>query len=194
MPNLTKLHCQLVTCWLIVFFQSHSRQWTQPQEIPSLGPTVNLRPICFGDLRGTPLSVFVCCKRQQVLGLAIIPSKYAKRRNLQPMISMCETCKTTTTTTTKNQPPTPSYQQQATSKQQQTSNNQQPTANNEQQKQQCQFQAMSMLKLQTNVHWKWEIARALYADVCSCVCVSGMSVCFSVCFAGWPRGCLFRLY
>ena len=37
-----------------------------------------------------------------------------------------------------------------------------------------------MLKLQTIVHWKWEIAQALYADVCSCVCVCvcGMSVCF----------------
>ena len=112
------------------------------------------------------------------------------------MISMCETSKTTTLTTTNNQQPTPSYQQQATSNQQQTSNNQQPTANNQQEKQQYQFQTMSMLKLQTIVRWKWEIAQALYADVCSCVCVCvcGMSVCFSVCFAGWPWGCLFRLY
>ena len=95
------------------------------------------------------------------------------------MISMCGTCKTTTITTTNNQPPTPSYQQQATINQQQTSNNQQPTANNQQQKQ-CQFQTMSMLKLQTIVHWKWEVAQALYADVCSCVCVCACAVCLSV--------------
>ena len=35
-----------------------------------------------------------------------------------------------------------------------------------------------MLKLQTIVHWKWEIAQTLYADVCSCVCVC--AVCLSV--------------
>ena len=30
--------------------------------------------------------------------------------------------------------------------------------------------------------------------VCLRVCICGMSVCFSVCFAGWPSGCLVRLY